>query len=148
LDTKNDSAMDLTKQFPRSPREKLGGIMMFPRTIDKARASHEGMLGEYIFDCNMDKHLFATLGCTAEEFSQAVRVSTSDAEVLDLLVQKRIPDDKLEAHNKRIDQWNSTTPEGWERYKKDLDRIAPGNTKIKSRTDLIDFEEGRLPAAK
>lgn len=140
--------MDLTKQFPRSPREKLGGILMFPRTIDKARAFHAGTLGEYIYDCKMDKQLFETLGCSAEEFSDAVRVSMTDAEVLDLLVQKRIPDDKLEAHNKRIDQWNSTTPEGWEHYKKDLEKIAPGNTKIKSRTDLIDFEEGRFPGAK
>lgn len=144
----NTRLMDLTKQFPRSPREKLGGVAMFPRTIDKARAHLAGSLGEYIYDCNMDKQLFVTLGCNPEEFLQAVRVSSTDRDILDLLVQKRIPDDKLEAHNKRIDQWNSTTPEGWERYKADLERIAPGNTKIKSRTDLIDFEEGRFPGAK
>jgi hypothetical protein len=139
--------MDLTKGFPRSPREKLGGIAMFPRTIDKARAHMAGTLGEYIYDCPMDRWLFETLGCTAAEFEQAVRVSTTDAEVLDLLVQKRIPDDKLTAYNNRINTWTPSTPDGWDRFKADLQTIAGGNPKIKSRTDLIDFEEGRFPGA-
>ncbi|HME82932.1 MAG TPA: DUF5069 domain-containing protein [Candidatus Eremiobacteraceae bacterium] len=140
--------MDLTKQFPRSPREKAGGIAMLPRTIDKARAHLAGTLGEYIYDCSMDKALFETLGCNAEQFLQAVGVSLTDAEVLDLLVQTRIPEDKLKVHNQHIDQWHPTTPEGWDRFKEDLQKIAGGNPKVKSRTDLIDFEEGRFPGAK
>jgi hypothetical protein len=139
--------MDLTKQFPRSPRTRLGGVSMFPRTIDKARANLAGSLGEYIYDCKMDKVLFDTLGCSADEFLQAVRVSTTDGEVLDLLVSKRIPEDTLKAHNERIDNWRPTDPEGWERFKKDLMTIGQGNPKIKSRTDLIDFEEGRFPSS-
>jgi len=138
--------MDLTKQFPRSPRARLGGISMFPRTIDKARAQLAGTLGEYIYDCKMDKKLFETLDCTPEEFLQAVRVSSTDSEVLDLLVSKRIDDDKLKAHNERIDNWQPTDPEGWERFKRDLMTIGKGNPKIKSRTDLMDFEEGRFPS--
>jgi hypothetical protein len=140
--------MDLTKQFPRSPRQRLGGISMFPRTIDKARAHMTSSLGEYIYDCNMDKQLFTTLGCTADQFLDAVKVSSTDQEVLDLLVSSRIPDDKLTSHNKRIDDWHPTTPEGWDRYKEDLKKIANNNPIVKSRTDLIDFEEGRLPGAK
>ncbi|MBV8172657.1 MAG: DUF5069 domain-containing protein [Candidatus Eremiobacteraeota bacterium] len=140
--------MDLTKNFPRSPREKVGGIAMFPRTIDKARAKLAGTLGEYIYDCSMDRQLFETIGCDAEQFLSAVRVSSTDAEVLDLLVQARIPDDTLKAHNQRIDQWHPNTPEGWDHFKDDLKRIANNHPKVKSRTDLIDFEEGRLSGAK
>jgi hypothetical protein len=136
--------MDLTKQFPRSPRARLGGVSMLPRTIDKARAQMAGTLGEYIYDCKMDKKLFETLGCSADQFLQAVRVSATDGEVLDLLVTKRIPDDTVKAHNERIDNWRPTDPEGWERFKRDLMTIGHGNPKIKSRTDLIDYEEGRL----
>lgn len=137
--------MDLTKEFPRSPRARLGGISMFPRTIDKARAQMSDTLGEYIYDCKMDKQLFTTLGCSADEFLQAVRVSSTESEILDLLVPKRIDDDKLKAHNERIENWLPTDPEGWERFKNDVQTIGKGNPKIKSRTDLLDFEEGRFP---
>ncbi len=41
--------MDLTKDYPRSPREQLDGIMILPRAIDKARAQLEGKLGEYLY---------------------------------------------------------------------------------------------------
>ncbi|MBV8282384.1 MAG: DUF5069 domain-containing protein [Candidatus Eremiobacteraeota bacterium] len=138
--------MDLTKQFPRSPRQRIGGISMFPRTIDKARAQMAGTLGEYIYDCNMDKKLFETLGCTAEQFLDAVKVSSTDQEVHDLLVPNRIPDDKIKTHNARIDNWLPLTPDSWDRYKADLKAIANNDPRVKSRTDLIDFEEGRLGA--
>lgn len=45
----NTLAMDLTKDYPRSPREQLDGIMILPRAIDKARAQLEGKLGEYLY---------------------------------------------------------------------------------------------------
>jgi len=146
--SKNDCAMDLTKNFPRSPREKLGGVAMLPRTIDKARAQLTDQLGEYIYDCPMDRALFATLGCDAEQFLQAVRVSPTDGEVLSRLVQVRIPDDTLAAHNQRIEQWHPSSPAGWEHYREDLKRIANNDPRVKSRTDLIDFEEGRFSHAK
>jgi hypothetical protein len=90
--------------------------------------------------------LFKTIGCDADQFLAAVRVSTTDMEVLDCLMEgrQRPSKDELDKHNQRIDNWQPTTPEGWDRYKADILKIAPGNTKIKSRTDLIDFEEGRL----
>jgi hypothetical protein len=46
--------MDLTKQYPRSPYEKVGGYMMLGKTSDKARAKHQNALGEYIYDCPLD----------------------------------------------------------------------------------------------
>lgn len=121
---------------------------MLPRTIDKARAKLTDDLGEYIYDCPMDRALFATLGCDADQFLEAVRVSPADGDVLGLLVQGRIPDDKLTAHNERIEQWHPSSPAGWEHYKEDLLRIANNDPRVKSRTDLIDFEEGRFSRAK
>ena len=119
---------------------------MLPRTIDKARAHMENALGEYIYDCNMDKQLFKTLGVDPDQFLAAVRVSSNDMEVFDCLMEGRPRPSKeeLEKHNERIDNWYPTTPEGWDRYKADLQKIAPGVSKVKNRTDLIDFEEGRL----
>lgn len=122
---------------------------MLPRTVDKARAHLAGTLGEYIYDCPMDRRLFETLGCDAEQFLQAVRVSSTDLEVLDCLVgQRKLPKEEIDKLNEAIDNWKPTTPDGWERFKQDILRIAPGNHRIKSRTDLLDFEEGRFPGSK
>ena len=41
--------MDLTKTHPRSPNDRLLGLPMLPRTIDKARAALDGTLGEYVY---------------------------------------------------------------------------------------------------
>lgn len=142
--------MDLTKQYPRSPRERLEGVSMYPRTIDKARAQLEGKLGEYIYDCPMDQQLFRTLGVSADQFFEAVRQSPDDAGVISRLqpLRKAVSAEELAAHNRRIDDWESLTDESMQRFKRDLMKIAPGNTRIKNRTDLIDFEEGRLTSVR
>ncbi|MBI5777374.1 MAG: DUF5069 domain-containing protein, partial [Nitrospirae bacterium] len=43
--------MDLRKNYPRSPREKLAGYVHLPRMIDKCRASLAGTEGDYIYPC-------------------------------------------------------------------------------------------------
>ena len=62
--------MDLTKKFPRSPFDALAGIVMLPRTIDKCRAFLANTLGEYHFDCPLDKPLFNFLGTNKDEFAE------------------------------------------------------------------------------
>jgi len=41
--------MDLTTTFPRGPRERIDGVDILARAIDKARAELDGKLGDYIF---------------------------------------------------------------------------------------------------
>lgn len=50
---------DLTKEAPRSPRERLGGYIILARALDKGRASLAGKNGEYHFDCPVDNFLFS-----------------------------------------------------------------------------------------
>ena len=45
--TKSKTPFDLTKQAPRSCYVRLGGYVILPRLIDKARAASAGKLGEY-----------------------------------------------------------------------------------------------------
>ena len=40
-------AKDLTKEYPRSPRETLGGYVIAARSVDKCRAALLGINGEY-----------------------------------------------------------------------------------------------------
>ena len=50
------NAKDLTKEYPRSPRETLAGYVIAARMLDKCRAAISGTLGEYHFDCPLDRY--------------------------------------------------------------------------------------------
>jgi uncharacterized protein DUF5069 len=75
--------MDLTTSYPRSPRATLMGLPMLPRTIDKARASIAGTLGEYVFGekSSFDMALLDFLGVAPAAFREGVRASADDAAV-------------------------------------------------------------------
>lgn len=76
---------DLTKQAPHSPRERFGGFAIASRTVDKCRASLAGTLGEYHYDCPLDKVLFSFKGISGEQFKAAVRAAKTDEEIGDWL---------------------------------------------------------------
>jgi uncharacterized protein DUF5069 len=137
--------MDLTRDYPRSPREQLDGIMLLPRAIDKARAQLEGKLGEYIYyNCRLNLRLFNTLGVTEDEFLDAVRRSPSDDALLEWIQDYVRPErDKVE----KMNQWvlhNEPKPEEREEFCSELERVDPGNDSVNTWTELIDLEEGRL----
>ena len=73
--------MDLTKDYPRSPRETLLGLPMLPRTIDKARAVLSATLGEYVFGekSSFDMAVLNFLGVSPSQFLEGVRESPDDA---------------------------------------------------------------------
>lgn len=139
--------MDLTKDYPRSPREELDGMMILPRAIDKARAQLEGKLGQYIyFGCPINRMLFNTLGVTEDEFLDAVRTAPDDAAVLEWIHELVRPErDKIEAMNQRLLHDDPRTKNEKKHFEDELDRVDPGNDSIKTWPDLIDLEEGRLP---
>ena len=75
------TAPDLTSQYPRSPRETLGGYVIACRTLDKCRAEIAGTLGEYHFDCPLDSLFFDFTGITAEQFKKFVSTDPDDESV-------------------------------------------------------------------
>lgn len=137
--------MDLTKEFPRSPREQLDGMMLLPRAIDKARAQHEGKLGEYVyFGCGLNRRLFNMLGVTEDEFLEAVRTSPDDEDVAEWVRDYVRPErDKVE----KLNQWvlhSEPSEQEKQQFYEELERVDPGNDYVKTWADLIDLEEGRL----
>ena len=139
--------MDLTKDYPRSPREQLDGMAILPRAIDKARAQHEGKLGDYVyFGCNINRMLFNTLGVTDEEFLDAVRTSGGDDAVVEWVREFVRPErHKIDAMNERLLKHAPQTPQEREAFEAELDAVDPGNQSVKTYADLIDLQEGRLP---
>jgi hypothetical protein len=67
--------LDLTKQAPHSPRERVAGFAIASRTVDKCRASIAGTLGEYHYDCPLDNMLFSFKGINGGQFKAAVQAA-------------------------------------------------------------------------
>lgn len=137
-------ALDLTKLFPRSPHEKLGGYAHLARMADKSRAKAAGTLGEYIYPCPLDHGLLEFLGVDADPFLK-VATERDDPGIVEWLQRN------AKIHTpEQIDAWNkaflSRTPqneESRERFLKTRERVAPNRIDITSWIDLLDLEEGR-----
>ena len=136
--------MDLTKTYPRSVHEKMLGLVQLPRTIDKAKAKLAGHLGEYNYDCPMDKALFAYLGIEGEWLLEVVKNAKSDADIetqLRPVVGKKSPAE--------IEKWNhdwltaKPSGEAWEHFVAVREKIAPGRTDVTNWPDLLDLDEKR-----
>ena len=136
--------MDLRKNYPRSPREKLAGYVHLPRMIDKCRASLAGTKGDYIYPCPMDHRLLDFVGITEKQLSKAVS-EKDDAAVAEWF-QKTA---KHHSHAE-IEQWNEKfltrgpdTDEKIDYFKQQRDAIDPTRTDITSWADLLDLDEKR-----
>jgi len=74
--------MDLTQFIPRSPKNKLAGIVMIPRMLDKARAYKNKSLGEYIYPCPLDQIILDFLGIDHKELAyQAQNLTNKEIEL-------------------------------------------------------------------
>jgi len=95
--TKKLHAPDLTLRPPRSPRVRLGGYVILPRCLDKARATLAGTNGEYSFDCPLDQHFLRFAGIKAAELKKQIALGKGDEDIL-----------------KWINQHSKTKPAAWE----------------------------------
>ena len=138
--------MDLTKQYPRSPYQKVGGCMMLGRTSDKARAEHENALGEYMYDCPLDRVLFEFLGINADDFLAAVKPDETDEEVIAWVKANQTHRDapEIEAFNQRISQLGPDSDEKRAYFEEIRRKVAPDRPDVRAWFDLIEAEEGRL----
>jgi hypothetical protein len=95
-------AKDLTKDFPRSPRETLAGYVIAGRMLDKCRAVVAGTAGEYHFDCPLDNYFLGFAGIQAAAFKAFVATGTTDAEVVAWIEQQS----KIKNHAEVV-AWNN-----------------------------------------
>ena len=137
--------LDLAKTFPRSPREKIAGLVHLPRMIDKARALENGSIGEYIYPCPLDERLLTFLCIKSDKFTEAI-ITIEDQNILKWTetVCARRTDGEKEKFNKKFLAKKPNNEKSWEKFYRIRDRIDPSRTDIQTWTDLIDLEEGRL----
>ena len=137
--------MNLTQEFPRSPREKIADMVHLPRMIDKARAAQQNTLGEYIYPCPLDKIMLEFLGVDSDTFQE--KACNDTEETLSAWIisqcQNRSLRDKDAVNNKMLGS-QPDNPEKWETFHEIRNGLDSSRTEITTWVDLIDLEEGRL----
>ena len=75
------NAKDLSKQAATSPRVRTGGYAILSRMADKGRADLAGTIGEYHFDCPLDKMLLDFKGVQGSDVREILANGSSDEAV-------------------------------------------------------------------
>jgi hypothetical protein len=136
--------MDLTKTYPRSVREKYLGMVQVGRTIDKGKAELAGTIGEYRYDCPMDKHLFEFLGIEGQQLLDAIKKGDQATDAyLKAAIAKKNPAE-IEKFNRDWLEYGPAPGSDSEKYFLDLRKqVAPDRTDVTAWADLLDLDEKR-----
>ena len=105
-----NTSKNLTKESPRSPRNRLGGSALLARMVDKGRADIAGTVGEYHYACPLDQMLFEFKGVEADEVKKLLASGATDDQVVTWFNTHGTPKAKEE-----IQAW-STGVEGYSPY--------------------------------
>jgi hypothetical protein len=141
-------AKDLTKDFPRSPRETLAGYVIAARAVDKCRAVLAGTAGEYHSGCPVDAIFLDFTGIPYEKFKECVATGATDAEIAEWIQQTAKPRPRIE-----IIRWNndlrykrlSEMPDNLQEYMEDyIPKFVPRNRPVYHFFDVYDLEEQRI----
>ncbi len=138
--------MDLSRAFPRSPKQVMAGLVHLPRMIDKGRAYKEDKLAEYIFPCPLDKIILNFLRVDTEVFADMTR-DKKDEEINDWAKKQTESKSQsdLDFINKQILERRPDSEDRLDYFNDLRNKIDPSRTDVDTWADLIDLEEGRLP---
>jgi hypothetical protein len=138
--------MDLTKSYPASVREEMHGIVQLKRTIDKGKAQAAGTIGEYVYDCPMDKHLFEFLDLDGDTLLDVIKSASNDGEISEFVAPyvHAKEDSEIDAFNR---DWLKHAPEPGSQaegyFLKMRSDVAPDRTDVTTWADLLDLDEKR-----
>ena len=141
-------ALDLTKEFPRSPRVALGGYVVAARTLDKCRSVIAGTNGDYHYDCPLDNFFFDFAGLDSDAFKKFVETGADDKAVGEWIKEnsKQEKDEEVIIWNnslryKRISEMPEELQVFIEGY---VEEFIPADKIIYHWFDIYDIEEGRI----
>lgn len=141
-------AKDLSTDFPRSPRETLGGYVIAARALDKCRSVLAGTNGEYHFDCPLDNQFFSFAEITGDDFKSFVATGADDQAVAEWIQAKAKPRSRREIiqwnndlRNKRVCDMPIELQEFLEDY---IPKFIPSNKIVRVWFDVYDIEEKRI----
>ena len=137
----SETALDLSKDFPASPRETLAGYVVAKRTLDKCRSVLAGTNGEYHF-------FFGFAEISADAFKEFVATGANDEAVADWITSNAKQRDRREIiawnnemRGKRISEMPIELQEFLEGY---IPKYIPQGRVVYVWFDVYDIEEGRI----
>jgi hypothetical protein len=135
---------DLTQHAPRSPRFRLGGYVILPRILDKARAKAEGKAGEYNFPGHLDKRFFDFVKVDPEALYTEVKAGKGDGEILEWVNQNA----GYKPTPWEISQWSAynegrapDSVQAKERTLNNIKKLAPNRTDIQTGFDSLELDD-------
>jgi hypothetical protein len=141
-------ALDLTREFPRSPRAMLAGYIIAARAVDKCRAVLAGTAGEYHSGCPVDELFLDFTGISYDAFRDCVATGATDEAIAAWI-------EKTAKQRPRIEliRWNndlrtkrlSEMPDDIQEYMEDyVPKFVPRNRPVYAFFDIYDLEEQRI----
>lgn len=136
------------KEYPRSPRETLGGYVLAARAVDKCRAVLAGWQGEYHSNCSLDQRWLKFAKIDYNAFKSFVATAATDDQIAAWIGQhakKRSRADVIAWNNKERDLRLSDLPPETQEYMEDyIAKFVPRNRVVYHWFDAYDLEEERL----
>jgi hypothetical protein len=136
------------KQYPRSPRETLGGYVLAARAVDKCRAVLVGWHGEYHSNCPLDQRWLKFAEIDYDAFRSFVATGATDDEIAAWIgkhAKKRARAEIIAWNNQERDLRLSELPLELQEYMEDyIPRFLPRNRVVYHWFDVYDLEEERL----
>jgi len=143
-----------TAQYPRSPKEQVGGLCHLGRLIDKVKMRSEGKIQDYNYlTVGFDKYLLDKLEIKGEDFEKRVLQGGTDAEIADWVKAKgkALTEEEKAEWNNMVLTCGPRAPMAQQAFDRNLAGIAekrgvpvgqPAN--IKTWFELIEHDEGRM----
>lgn len=135
------------KQWPRSPRETLGGYVLAARAVDKCRSVLAGIEGEFHSNCPLDQRWLKFAGIDYDAFRAFVATGATDEEIAAWIGKngKRSRREIIVWNNKERDLRLSDLPEELQEYMEDyIQKYIPRHRVVYHWFDVYDLEEERL----
>lgn len=135
------------KQFPRSPRETLGGYVLAARAVDKCRAVLSGTEGEYHSNCPLDQIWLSFAKIAYDDFRAFVASGATDDEIATWISKQAKPSntERIVWNNRQRDlHLSGLSPELQEYMEDYIAQFIPRNRVIYHWFDVYDIEEERL----
>jgi|SRR5579859_1635422 hypothetical protein len=141
-------AKDLSHEYPRSPRETVAGYVIAARVLDKCRAAIAGTLGEYHFDCPLDRYFFDFTGIKADSFRTFVATGANDDAVAAWITAQAAPRPRsqiIKWNNQMREMCLGDMPEPIQEFLEDyIPKFLPKDRVVYRWFDIYDIEEKRL----
>ncbi len=142
----SSTVTNLTQRPPRSLRVRLGGYVILPRILDKARAAAVGTLGEYHYSGKgLDRHFFNFTGLDHEALKAEAAKGSGDGELLEWVTtnaqHSRQPWEIAAWSHYHENRTPDSDAETLQEFAASLARFSTTREDIRTWFDLVDLDD-------